>query len=1412
MAAENLVPPAIPLPPPMSTRSSQPERDPLTVSSPVVTAPVNSKAPPAPPARVTLSQQYDPALEPTIRRLLDEQAKIEAQLAALLPQKYGPNIKLELEMLRHKLRVLQAYADDNHISGSISSLSEIEEARILQYQCECIEVACLEQGIDLQDPRFLECLKYSYYRDQAPEGYAAWLDRNLAQYDPVIRTLRLKDSLPLGFRSNHSFKCWDDRCMHYIYGYPHRDDRDQHSKEHVMPRKRDSELSVGGTPPLSFSEHSSRTYGADYSKQTASPVDLPRPSASLQLAPLATGGQAKDHRDSLKNYSFLPEHAPRPRGSVDSEIDQVLPPLKRSRTGQPRLESIGELRLLHEIGPCLRCRVLREQCDSNDPCRFCPGPATSPGNDFWDALGCQRGPLTAFTDIMLPAIMAPRRAQTPMTSPLAVRRNVNDYLERAFCVPPEISSMVKSHLDFDDGFWWTEDLAKLPPPNPSRASFHRDSIERPPPTLNVLAASWNMKDTMYSFWQLLKLTGLLSDSRESELANFPVLYRAKLLLRETLFYDFQQVDPAIQAEPNSSAPHVIFDDADSYGRFHVLYNCMTQFLQSFDSLMARTGTLEPKDWLASFFALCIFSVVKTILVDRAAHLRSNLSSHANTRAMHAVYKALVSVFAWCAPMLLDGKHMELGHDDRELLLSVGLFLGKSTWDERGIASSKDFLLLLGSGEETEGTYFHGFIRPRSPSRQPSLVLPPITRPGEETRKPLPDMRPLITSWAAAPSGHPDGGGIYVFKGEPERMLESPQSIDMGRRHTIAESPTFSRQQPSRVLSSPVSAPRMRASYQRPPLRRVYCTKCNEYPEGFRGEHELRRHNDAKHAALVKRWVCTEPPDPSGSPQPVIPLSKCKACVTQKRYGAYYNAAAHLRRAHFNPHRGGKASGDWPPMSILKDWMREVRQSVGAQDQDDGSSGDDEETQDYKGAAHELDPSPHRRPSVSEVPRLAPAPPAPQQQTQSGPPLLAPSVDRANSVGLPPMMMQGSQAAFMAPTSTLKADEPPHAPSSSSSSSTRSRCPHPECGRVFKDLAAHMLTHMEERPEKCPIETCEYHIKGFARKYDKNRHALTHYKGTMVCPFCPGAGTPYEKAFNRADVFKRHLTAVHNVEQTPPNSRKMVLPSGAGRAGGIGAKCNICQSQFGTAQEFYEHLDDCVLNVIVPSTPKTASSGSGSSITRKDSTRTPTTASTEKGKELDIELEARSSQKSMNSQVHYEDVGTERTNTMDHEPGVTLQQQQQQQEQAQEPRHRGTSPNSRDAMQIDQQDQRHPEEERSELQVLNPANSSVHFESPSRQDKQQASPKPTCSSEPEPKAEIEVAVAPAASQRDENEAMDLEISRSSSTNDSGNQTQSHVSDQSPPSREGMPEIKRHQMLRPEVTLGSPAPDVMDTDTQ
>jgi hypothetical protein len=154
------------------------------------------------------------------------------------------------------------------------------------------------------------------------------------------------------------------------------------------------------------------------------------------------------------------------------------------------------------------------------------------------------------------------------------------------------------------------------------------------------------------------------------------------------------------------------------------------------------------------------------------------------------------------------------------------------------------------------------------------------------------------------------------------------------------------------------------TYTRPKHDRVYCSQCDEHPDGFRGEHELRRHQDRQHKLMVKKWVCVSPqqnhPD---APKPVVPLHKCKACTTQKKkYGAYYNAAAHLRRAHFRPKahkgraktskvedtqkRGGKAGGDWPSMADLKIWMMEVEEPAtdfpltSAQQQEADESNDD----------------------------------------------------------------------------------------------------------------------------------------------------------------------------------------------------------------------------------------------------------------------------------------------------------------------------------------------------------------------------------------------------------------------------------------------------------------------------------------
>lgn len=111
-----------------------------------------------------------------------------------------------------------------------------------------------------------------------------------------------------------------------------------------------------------------------------------------------------------------------------------------------------------------------------------------------------------------------------------------------------------------------------------------------------------------------------------------------------------------------------------------------------------------------------------------------------------------------------------------------------------------------------------------------------------------------------------------------------------------------------------------------PRQTVYCDLCDANPEGYHGNHELRRHIERHHTNVRGVLVCRDASEDGRF------LINCKACRTGKTYGANYNAAAHLRRAHFGPTqkrrwkseaRGGTANSSWPTMDFLRDWMFET---------------------------------------------------------------------------------------------------------------------------------------------------------------------------------------------------------------------------------------------------------------------------------------------------------------------------------------------------------------------------------------------------------------------------------------------------------------------------------------------------------
>lgn len=153
-----------------------------------------------------------------------------------------------------------------------------------------------------------------------------------------------------------------------------------------------------------------------------------------------------------------------------------------------------------------------------------------------------------------------------------------------------------------------------------------------------------------------------------------------------------------------------------------------------------------------------------------------------------------------------------------------------------------------------------------------------------------------------------------------------------------------------------------------------------------------------------------------------------------------------------------------------------------------------------------------------------------------------------------------------------ASTPSEADSTLAHRSNRGICPYPTCGRHFKDLRAHMIEHRDRRPWKCPIVDCEYHTIGFEHEYqDRSHRLIKHYRGVMVCRFCPGAGTSAEKSYKRMDDLKRHLVSSHGARNGEASTKSPSLNNISANA----AICSTCNNTFADARDFYNHLDDCV---------------------------------------------------------------------------------------------------------------------------------------------------------------------------------------------------------------------------------------------
>jgi hypothetical protein len=213
----------------------------------------------------------------------------------------------------------------------------------------------------------------------APPEFYNWFKKHLGLHDSMQqpRTEVFEEATESQYRPRASFKCWNEQCAHYIYGFASQQERDDHSRVHADPTKRDSvhAMETPRSVPLSGNQ-SLGLLNSSRSLRQLPTVQTRDMSASSSLHVIGPQPPTKEKDEMSINYTF---HAPTEsrstrRGSGDADGDSMLPPLKRSKTNQPRLESIGELQLFREPDPCLRCKICKKNV-----CTASPQPAVPDG-------------------------------------------------------------------------------------------------------------------------------------------------------------------------------------------------------------------------------------------------------------------------------------------------------------------------------------------------------------------------------------------------------------------------------------------------------------------------------------------------------------------------------------------------------------------------------------------------------------------------------------------------------------------------------------------------------------------------------------------------------------------------------------------------------------------------------------------------------------------------------------------------------------------------------------------------------------------------------------------------------------------------------------------------------------------------
>ncbi len=599
--------------------------------------------------------------------------------------------------------------------AGLSSTVEVqaEECRILEYRIQCLNATLLGAGT-YRMHHVMACLLTTPGKDDE----AQWLERKIREANGGLdafanwfdynrefktQTLSHQDLPPDQVVVEGKFKCYDLRCKHYVYGFETEDGLQRHLDLHYE------------------SSADSQSRSTSIIQKRASNMSLDDNSeipGAQRIYPDYEMSASETERGSTLQSPF------QGRASLKPLLDR---PGHGHSYGAAQMHSPAAIK---SSGPCLRCKVLKKRCDCMSPCKECPQQDVM-APDLWKALGCFHGPLADLSKKVIQSI-----EECLFNIQLQDRRELN------FNVTYQTDSAVfwTAELDFlltseafrtlDDSFWASPAIrngdlvssnfpARMPDKPDDRQHFEKYSA-----AIGVLKASSKEPEFQYTNSAFNPFTLLRLGERLSSQARDRRDWELYVLAKEFLVACVHFREEYWNLLGKCASPEQ-FAAANSPQNLPDIKTPLVSFLCAFDARFTNRKELTVDGWLGSFYALCVISIVKTILTDASQNTQILEKQATYAAQLTTIYKVLVSVFSWSAkvsnwcpkefielrdPLLYSwssdsGLASQLVNPQmQDALRNTKKMVRQNQWSSIGVKHSKDFLLSLGSGKFLE----HGF--------------------------------------------------------------------------------------------------------------------------------------------------------------------------------------------------------------------------------------------------------------------------------------------------------------------------------------------------------------------------------------------------------------------------------------------------------------------------------------------------------------------------------------------------------------------------------------------------------------------------------------------------------------------------------------------------------------------------------